>query len=282
MVSVFQTVACRLGEGPLWVKDRLYWFDILAKRLYHCAADGSDQQVIQFNEYFSAAALTTTDDLLLASEKALWRFNPVTQTITKLIALEADNPVTRSNDGRADRQGGFWIGTMGKHAEPEAGALYRYYQGELRCLRRHITIINSICFAPDGRTAYFADTALHTIYRWALDAQGWPLGEPHVFIDLSAQGLSPDGSVVDNQGYLWNAQWGSSRLVRYTPEGQEHTSIHLPLSQPSCPAFGGADLRRLFVTSATVCLAFEPFAGSVLEVSLPLSVQGYPEGVVRL
>lgn len=286
MISVFQQLPCRLGEGALWVKDRLYWFDILNKRLYHCAADGSDQQAIQFTEHFSAAALTKTEDLLLASETALWRFNINSQELTQLIALEAENAITRSNDGRADRQGGFWIGTMGKQAEPKAGAIYRYYQGELRCLRRDITITNALCFAPDGRTAYFADTDLGQIYRWDLDAQGWPIGEPSIFVDLSDQALSPDGAVIDNRGYLWSAQWGSSRIVSYTPEGQEDQVIALPVSQVSCPAFGGADLTRLFVTSATdslsaAALAQEPLAGCVLEVQLP-DLKGYPEGVVQL
>lgn len=285
MIRSFQLNSCRLGEGPLWAHERLYWFDILAKRLYHCASDGSDTQVFQFQEHFSAAALTNTDDLLLASETGLWRFNPATQALSKLIELEAENPVTRSNDGRADRQGGFWIGTMGKSAESEAGSIYRYYQGELTKLRDKLTITNSICFAPDGKTAYFADTALSQIYQWDLDSQGWPQGEPRLFVDLSADGISPDGSVIDSQGYLWNAQWGSARLVRYAPDGQLDKIIHLPLSQPSCPAFGGADLSRLFVTSATVdmssaAIAQEPQAGHVLEINLP--VQGYPEGVVEL
>ncbi|TXH68523.1 MAG: SMP-30/gluconolactonase/LRE family protein [Thiothrix sp.] len=287
MISCFQHLPCRLGEGPLWVKDRLYWFDILDKRLYHCASDDSDTQVVQFQEHFSAAALTNTADLLLASETALWRFNPSTQALTPLIALEADNPVTRSNDGRADRQGGFWIGTMGKKAEAKAGSIYRYYQGELRCLRRDLTITNAICFAPDGRTAYFADTDLGQIYQWRLDAQGWPEGEPSIFVDLSSQGISPDGAVIDSQGYLWSAQWGSSRLVSYQPNGIEDKVIHLPVSQPSCPAFGGTDLSRLFVTSArdglsAEALRQEPLAGSVLEVKLPLPLKGYPEGVVQL
>ena len=285
MVKCFQAAQCRLGEGALWANQRLYWFDILAKQLHSCAENGSDHQVIALPEYFSAAALTHTDDLLLASETGLWRFNPSTQALTKLIEIEADNPITRSNDGRADRHGGFWLGTMGKQAQSGAGALYRYYQGEVTCLYTGITISNSICFAPDGSKAYFADTALHTIYQWNLDAKGFPLGEPTVFVDLSAEQLSPDGSVIDSEGFMWNAQWGSSRVVRYSPLGQIDTMVNLPVTQPACPAFGGKDLKRLFITSATVdlsleTLAPEPLEGSVFEV--PLAVAGYPEGVVQL
>lgn len=285
MVKCFQAAPCRLGEGALWANQRLYWFDILSKQFHSCAEEGSDHQVLTLPEHFSAAALTNTDDLLLASETGLWRFTPHTQVLHKIVDIEADNPLTRSNDGRVDRHGGFWLGTMGKQAQRGAGALYRYYQGEVTCLYTGITISNSICFSPDGSKAYFADTALHTIYQWKLDAQGYPLGEPTVFIDLSAEQLSPDGSVIDSAGFMWNAQWGSSRVVRYSPLGEIDTVINLPVSQPACPAFGGTDWKRLFITSARVDLAAEalvrePLAGSVFAV--PLAVAGYPEGVVQL
>lgn len=284
-VEVLAASQCQLGEGPLWHAGRFYWFDILQKRLHHCAEDGGDGRVVQFDEHFSAAARLHSGGLLLASETGLWRFEPHTGLLTKHLDLEADNPVTRSNDGRADRHGGFWMGTMGKQAQPQAGAIYRYYQGKMTLLRAHMTIANSICFSPDGATAYFADTVLHTIFKWALDAQGWPRGEPEIFVDLSAEQLSPDGSVVDSQGFLWNAQWGSSRVVRYAPDGRQDSVINVPVSQPSCPAFGGADLKRMIISSARVdltdaSLALEPLAGNVLTVQLP--VAGCPEGVVML
>ena len=277
-------IVSELGEGPLWSDGRLYWFDILGKRLHAAASDGAAPRSWQFDEHFSAAG-RIAGGLLLASETALWRFDPGTGARTRLVALEAERPETRSNDGRADRQGGFWIGTMCK-TEPVAanGALYRYHRGELRCLREGVAIPNAICFAPDGRRGYFADTVQDRIYTWPLDADGWPLAEPEVFLDFSAIDGSPDGAVVDSGGALWVALWGGSRVLRILPDGTADAEIALPASRITCPAFGG-DLNRLYVTSARIGLdaaarAAEPQAGRVFAADI--AVPGLPEPMVDL
>jgi len=168
-----------------------------------------------------------------------------------LCPLEADNPVTRSNDGRADPWGGFWIGTMGHNLEPDAGAIYRYYQGELRRLYTPITVPNAICFSPDRRFGYFADTVKSKVWRQPLNpADGWPQGDPEVFLDFTDAGIFPDGAVCDSAGYFVNAQWGAARVARYSPGGAFDSEFPLPTDHITCPGFGGADLRRMFVTSA--------------------------------
>lgn len=255
--EVFDTRICALGEGPLWHPEReqLFWFDILGKRL-HTVCDGAAQHW-QFEEHVSAAGWVNRETLLIASETALSWFDLVTGRAEPLVGLEADNPVTRSNDGRADPWGGFWIGTMGKEAETGAGAIYRYHEGELVQLFNKITISNAICFAPDKSCAYFCDTPERKIMRQALDGAGWPDGAPEVFVDLNGEGLNPDGAVVDAAGHLWSAQWGASRVACYDREGCFVQAVALPALQASCPAFGGAGLDRLFVTSAAVGLGGE-------------------------
>ncbi|MEL7098926.1 MAG: SMP-30/gluconolactonase/LRE family protein [Pseudomonadota bacterium] len=242
---IYDDRICALGEGPLWhpSRDELFWFDILGKRMLARGAEWS------WGEHVSAAGWIDDDTLLVASETALWRVDLTTGAREHVVALEADNPITRSNDGRADPQGGFWIGTMGKQTEAFAGAIYRYYRGELRQLFDRITVPNSIAFAPSGDLAYFTDTFGKRILRVSLDAQGWPK-EPEVFLDMRAEGLNPDGSVVDAAGNLWNAQWGASRVACYSPGGVLLETVTIPARQASCPAFGGADLATLFVTSA--------------------------------
>jgi sugar lactone lactonase YvrE len=188
--------------------------------------------------------------LLIASETALFRFDLTTGTRTDLCALEADRPDTRSNDGRADPQGGFWIGTMGKRAEPGAGAIYRFYRGELRCIFPGISIPNAICFPPDGRTAHFTDSPTRRVMRVALDAEGWPQGKPEVFLDLTGDTPAPDGAVVDAAGLLWLAEWDGARVSAFAPDGARVQSVPVAARQSSCPAFGGEDLTTLFVTSA--------------------------------
>lgn len=250
--EVFDDRICRLGEGPLWHPERrqLFWFDILDKRLLS-RRDGQPLEW-QFEEQVSAAGWIDVDTLLIASESALFTFDLGTQERTFVHALEADDPVTRSNDGRADPWGGFWIGTMGKFTEPRAGAIYRYHAGELRRVADKITVSNSICFAPDGRSAYYSDTVMERVMRIALDPQtGWPNGDPTVHLDLRADNLHPDGAVTDADGNLWVAQWGASQVTCYDCAGQALTAVPAPALHTSCPAFGGPDLTDLYITSAT-------------------------------
>ena len=284
-VTVFQDCHCQLGEGTLGTEDTLYWFDILAKRFYSCELATRSVQERSFNEYFSVAAKLKNSGLLLASETGLWRLSTFTSELEKLVDLEAANPMTRSNDGRADRQGGFWMSTMGKQAQDRAGAIYRYYQGEVVQLRANISIPNAICFSPSGDCAYFADSKLAQIYRWTLDAAGWPVGEPSLWVDLSGTPIEPDGAVIDRQGFMWNAQWNGSRVVRYNPEGQIDQIIKLPVSRPTCPTFGGPDYQTLFISSAIADLSADelsqqPQAGTIL--AYPLSIAGLPEPEVKL
>ncbi len=287
---VFDNRVCDLGEGPLWhpLRQQLYWFDIRGKRLLTRGDDvGRDgPQEWAFDEHVSAAGWVDRDHLLIATETGLDLFDLRTGTGERLVALEADNPVTRSNDGRADPWGGFWIGTMGQHSEPGAGAIYRYYQGRLVQLFSDITVSNAICFAPDRSFACFTDTPTHQIMRQALDDDGWPVGTPDVFIDLSREGLFPDGAVIDAAGCLWNAQWGASRVARYDPAGRFLGAIGFDAQQTSCPAFGGADLRTLFVTSAAVALKQPgPHEGQTFSVTPEMGgpdIVGQPEYQVVL
>ncbi len=278
--SVFDDRVCQLGEGPLWhpLRQQLFWFDILGKRLLTRLGDA--QTVWQFEDYVSAAGWVDRDTLLIASENGLYRFDIRTGHRDLAAPLEADNPKTRSNDGRADPWGGFWIGTMGIKSEPDAGAIYRFYRGELRQLFAPITISNSICFSPDRRWVYYCDTPKRLVMRQELCADdGWPVGDPSVFLDLRSEGLNADGSVVDEQGCLWNAQWMSSRIARYSRDGQFMSSVAVAGKQTTCPAFGGPDMTTLFATTAAVDL---PGDGQGLTYAVDVGIKGQTEHQVIL
>lgn len=278
---IFDDTNCLLGEGPLWHPERaeLYWFDIYARCLHRKG------QSWRFPFLVSAAGWVDRDTLLIASDHALHRFDILSGAHEPVAPLEADNPVTRSNDGRADPQGGFWIGTMGKAAEPGAGAIWRYWRGEVRRLFAPMSIPNAICFAPDGTTGYFSDTASQIIHRVRLDRDGWPVGSPQVHIDLRGTDLWPDGAVVAADGTLWNAQWGAARVAVYDLGGHEIAAHPFPARQTSCPAFGGADLTTLFCTSAAAGLdqnhlAQTPDSGRTF--ASPTTTTGLPEHRVLL
>jgi sugar lactone lactonase YvrE len=208
-IRIHDDRACALGEGPFWHPERgqLFWFDIDAGRLMTRDADGPRHW--DLGRPASAAGWIDRDTLFVATADSLRRFDIPGGTHEAICPLGADDPATRSNDGRADPQGGFWIGTMGRNAEPGAGAIHRYYRGELRRFWDEVTIPNAICFHPDGDRAFFADTAVGVVWRVHLDRAGWPSGRPEIFVDFSGVGLKPDGAVCDAEGHVWISQWGA-------------------------------------------------------------------------
>lgn len=246
--------ACELGEGPLWhpERDTLFWFDIPQHQLLWRGPSGPGD--IALPQSFSAAARVDRDQLIMASETGLWLFDINSQTLEKLCALDAENPVTRSNDGRADPHGGFWIGSMGKNFEPGVGGIWRYYKGEIRQLFHGLTVANSICFSPEGDWAYFTDTPTRKVMRVELDPSGWPKETPELFLDLSAPELFPDGAVTDLQGRFWVALWNSYRVGVFE-NGREIARVELPAKLIACPAFGGPDMSLLFITTARTGLS---------------------------
>lgn len=248
--TLYDDRPCALGEGPLWHPERgqLFWFDITGQRML--SRDTSGPLEWQFDEMVSAAGWVDHDTLLIASETALATFDLTEGESQFLAPLEADTPATRSNDGRADPWGGFWIGTMGKAAEPGAGAIYRYFEGAMRKLITGITIANAICFDRDRSCAYYTDTPTRQVMRLPLDTDGWPAGLAEVAVDLRADGLNPDGAVTDAEGNLWIAQWGASRVACYSPEGAFLRAVECGGRHASCPAFGGKGLDKLFITTA--------------------------------
>ena len=277
---IFDARLCELGEGPLWhpVREQLFWFDILNRTLH------SQTRSWTFPDYVSAAGWISADELLVACETGLFRLNLTTED--RETVVKAGTAETRSNDGRADRQGGFWFGTMEKKAEKGLGSIWRWHRGELRQLVQGINIPNSICFTPDGGAAHFSDTTLGKVMKVALDADGWPKGVPEVWLDLERAGLNPDGAVIDAEGRFWNAQWGAGRVACYGPDGVFLDAIETPgAPQSSCPAFGGPGLTTLYVTTALEHMDAEararhPASGQLF--AFPGAGKGLPEPQVIL
>lgn len=246
---------CELGEGPHYDRenDSAWWFDIVGcKLLEHRFAEG---RTLAHGLPRMASCIAKIDEgrQLLAMEDGLYLRRREGGGLELLHPLEADNTRTRSNDGRVHPSGRLWIGTMGKKAEREAGAIYWFDGVDLRRLYDKVSIPNSICFSPDGGTGYFADTALNSVWRVALDpATGLPRGEPEPFLtgeDLPLGGAF-DGSVVDAKGVLWNATWGAGSVTGFAPDGSPVKTFEVPAAQTSCPCFVGRDLQRLLVTTA--------------------------------
>jgi len=280
---------CQLGEGPLWHigRQQLFFFDINEMELFAATAAGDIVESWLFNEIVAAAAIVDDQTLVLATETGLKSFDLSTGGMNRINEIEADNAVTRTNDSRVHPSGAFWIGTMTKSEEEAAvGAVYHYRAGTLTTLKSGIKIPNATCFSPDGRTAYWTDTPTKKIMKVETDpATGLPIGEWTLFADVEGHRGWPDGAVVDSQGYLWSARWGGSCVVRHAPDGSIDRVVEVPVSQVTCPAFGGPDLKTLFITTAAKNLsadqlAQEKVAGGVF--AFDVDIAGLPESLIQL
>ena len=246
---------CELGEGPQYdaTSDTAWWFDIVGRKLLeHSLGDGTTR-AHDLPRMASVVARIDDGRQLLVMDDGFYVRQLADGALSLLAPLEAGNAQTRSNDGRVHPSGRLWIGTMGRGAEWQAGTIYWFDGHELRTLFRKLTIPNSICFSPDGRAGYFADTAADTVWRVALDAAtGLPAGEPERFLQGSDLPLGGhfDGSVVDAGGVLWNAAWGGGSVSGFAPDGTLVRTFELPAAQTSCPCFVGSKLDRMLVTTA--------------------------------
>ncbi|RDW12581.1 SMP-30/gluconolactonase/LRE family protein [Paracoccus thiocyanatus] len=278
--SVHDDRPCLLGEGALWhpLRRQFFWFDILGRRLMSKGDAGPLEW--RLDRMASAAGWIDRDRLLVATETGLAVLDLTRGgALEDLAPVEAGDAATRSNDGRADRQGGFWFGTMGKRAEPGAGALYRWYRGQVRRLFQGIGIPNAISFAPDGRTAFFADTAVARVWRQPLDAQGWPQGPRQPYLDLAGQGLAPDGAVIDADGGFCCACWGEGAVIRFAPDGRQTHRFTVGGKHSTCPAFGPAG-QMLVTTAREGIAAPDPAQGLTYLVAHDL--RAIPEPAVLL
>jgi sugar lactone lactonase YvrE len=192
-----------------------------------------------------------------------------------IAAAEADNPANRMNDGKCDSAGRFWAGTMAWDERPGAGSLYRLDRdGSVRVMHEGLTVSNGIGWSPDDRTLYFAETRERRVYRYDFDPHTGTASNRRIFVELPEGGGVPDGLTVDADGGVWCALFGRSCINRYWSDGTLDRSIPLPVSRPTSCAFGGRDMRTLFITTARFGLdgeqlAAEPHAGAVLAVDVP-------------
>ncbi len=273
-----------LGEGIVWCEraQALYWTDIQRAMLYRLHPASDTLEYWPMPERLASFALCETDGwLLLALASQLAFFRLADNQLQTLHQVEPGLP-TRCNDGACDRQGRFVFGTMHEPAEGSRQALGSFWRLDVdlsleRLALPNVAISNSIAFSPEGTTMYYCDSLSRNIQCCAY---GDTLGTPHLFADLGDVAGEPDGSCVDADGSLWNAQWGMSRVVRYRPDGREDRIVPVPTRQPTRPAFGGAALDTLYVTSAhdgldSATLARDPLAGALFAARV--GAHGLPE-----
>ncbi len=270
-----------LGEGVIWDASRgaAWWTDIEGRLIYRYQLAAKRLEYWPTPERLGCFALVADKEYLIAAfESGFAYFEPESGYMEKLHSVEQSIADTRLNDGRADRQGRFWAGSMVENGGPgaDAGSLY-CLDRQLHCSKKieGLSISNGLCWSPEATYMYHADTPKCRIDRYDFNSDTAELTNRITFAETPA-GITPDGSTVDADGFLWNAQWGGSRVVRYSPQGEIDLILPLPVSQPTCVAFGGAELNLLFVTSAkqgldSEALGQEPDAGNLFIYSTAIT-----------
>jgi sugar lactone lactonase YvrE len=276
----------QIGEGPLWDvrSQRLYWVDIVGQELnVFNPADGSNQAFKMPDIITSVTTRRSGAGVLVTLRRSFALFDPETGSLTTLAEVEHDMPGNRFNDGKTDRQGRHWAGTMGDvDWDHPIGNLYRF-GADHQPVRtaQGVCCSNGLGWSPDSKTMYFAESFRHIIHAYDFDAATGEIANPRNFATMDpTSGSFPDGLTVDAEGCVWSAQPVFGRLVRYDPAGAIERIIELPVSRGTSVMFGGKDLDILYVTTMRTTLsdeqlAEEPLAGSLL--ALRPGVKGLAE-----
>jgi sugar lactone lactonase YvrE len=255
-VEVVYQARARLGEGPVW-DDRtrsLFWIDILNYRVHQFFPDRGAERVFEVGDLVGAVALTGSDWLLLALRHRLARLDLVTGGVEPLIDVERGKEQNKLNDGKPDARGRFWFGSFSQ--EQGEAALYRYDpDGTLHVMQQGMTGSNGLGWSPDGSVFYLTDSGDKKIYRFDFDLEGGRIDNRRVFVDLSDRDPTPDGLTVDEEGYVWSAQFDGGGVLRFSPEGEEVSRLEVPVKRTTSCAFGGPDRTQLYVTTASVGLS---------------------------
>jgi sugar lactone lactonase YvrE len=258
-----------LGEGPVWSqrRDALLWVDILAPALRSLDLSSGAITTWDMPEKIGWAIERVDDTgFIIGLKSGFARLDIDTLRIDRIGHPESDRPENRLNDAKVDRAGRIWAGTMDDREIAASGALYRL-DPDL-CWTRHddgYRVTNGPTFSPDGATLYHTDSLTRTVFAFDLTDAGSLLNK-RIFLRFEDSWGYPDGMCTDTDGGVWIAHWGGGRVSRFSPDGRLDRSIALPAAQITNCVFAGADLDRMFVTSAAVGVEDDPLAGALFEV----------------
>ncbi len=293
----------QLGESPFWhpQEQRLYWVDIPGRRVARLAVSGLlAQGAVEYwllDEEPGCIAPVQGSGLVLALRSGIYLACEWGGPLHKLADAPYDTARLRFNDGKCDPQGRFWVGSLYEPKDQALGALYMLNGQGLHPMMDGVTTANGLAWSPDGRTAYWADTAAHQVRAFDFDLDTGRLSAERLFHQRAPKpagwawgsdvpyGGRPDGAAVDAEGCYWFAQYEGQRLLRLSPTGQVLAEVPTPVPCPTMPCFGGPDLKTLFITTSRQGrsaqeLAQHPDAGCIF--ALLVEVAGLPVNVFGL
>lgn len=284
--EVLWDVKAQLGEGPVWVsREQALWFtNIKGHQLFRLDPATGAQTVFDTPEQTGFILPAKGGGFVAGRKSGLYHFDPETKSFVLLGDPEPDKPDNRFNDGTVGPDGAIWFGTMDDHQVAPTGALYRYKDGRFTCHDRDYVITNGPCFSPDGATLYHVDTLKKIIYAFHVN-DDQTLSGKRLFAALSDQNGGVDGIVCDSAGHIWVSLYGGAGIWVYAPDGTRILCIDMPVSNVTKVAFGGPELKTLFVTTAWGGLneeerAQQPHAGSLFVIETDIAGLPQPEAVI--
>lgn len=277
-----------LGESPLWHADTqtLYWIDIPGKALHRFNTLSQQHTHWSLPTEPGCIALHDNGGLVIALRSGLVHFDPSTEQTTPILPSPFDPAKQRFNDGRCDALGRLWVGTIHEPKDHPGATLYTIAQGTVLDTGHAVLTSNGVAFSTDGNTLYHADTPAHIIRAYDVDTGSARTSNPRVFAQFNADKSSPDyagrpdGAAVDSENNYWVAMFEGGRILRFAPDGTLLETIKVPAMCPTMVAFGGPDLRTLYITTARNMrseqeLAQYPLSGCVLRIQV--DTPGNPE-----
>ena len=286
MIAVLSPNRHQLGEGPLWDPrtGTLHWVDIVAGDVFSQPEDATAPRVTRLGVQVGCLGLTVDPNILVAGLRTGWHLvNLDTGWRQFLGDPEHDRETCRFNDGSVDSAGRFWTGSLEDSESGPDGRLYRLDpDGSYRTMDEGFYCPNGIDWSPDDRWMYFVDSRQNRIYRYAFDPTDGEARDREIFIDTTALSGIPDGLRVDAAGDIWCAFWDGAHIARFAPDGSLRERLAVPVLRPTSIAFGGADLRTMYITSASLGLTPSqiqrwPQSGMVLH--RPADTPGLPAHV---
>ncbi|WP_311031306.1 SMP-30/gluconolactonase/LRE family protein [Mesorhizobium koreense] len=263
-----------LGESPVWSEREqvLYWTDIRAPALFRLDIRSGEVARWPMPELAGSVVLRETGGVIVGLQSGLYSFDLGTKSLSRTVHFPTRHPQDRTNDARCDREGRLWFSRMRDFGKASTGGLYRLdASGDPVELISGVTIPNAICFSPDGRRFYFADTPKESLDAFEMTETDVSFRRLGAVVPAGLIPGRPDGATVDSEGYLWNARFDGGCIVRSAPDGSAHVVYPLPVSRPTSCSFGGNRLDRLYITTArqgldAAALAAEPLAGALLAI----------------
>ncbi len=272
-----------LGECPLWslTDQALYWVDINAPTLNRFDPVSRANEIMPMPEAIGCYAFRKSGGFLVALRSALWFADAQGRLVDRIARAPYDVGSHRFNDGRCDRQGRFWVGSINEKRDASSAALYALAaDSTLVRAMDGMMVSNGLAWSPDGRTMYHADTPTQTVHRFDYDTATGTPSNRRPFVRFTNEGERPDGACVDAEGCYWSAFYRGGKVVRIAPDGRVLAEFLVPAMCPTMCALGGPDLRTLFVTSARQRrtdeeLARLPLSGGIF--AMRVDVPGLPE-----